>query len=64
MLGVNVVLVQEGSQLFPLGLGEADAERAVRVEDDLAKDEMRGLRPGDLLSRREHFFPETKWVNQ
>ena len=57
MLGINVVLVQEGGQLLPLSLREAHAQRAERIKDDLAEDEVRGLRARYLLSRREHLLP-------
>ncbi len=54
------MLVQEGGQLFALSLRQPDAERTVRIEDDLAEDEMRGLGPRDLLSWREHLLPEMR----
>jgi hypothetical protein len=58
VLRINIVLVQEGGQLFALGLRQPDAERTVRIEDDLAEDEMRGLGTRDLLCWREHLLPE------
>ncbi len=58
VLRINIVLVQEGGQLFALSLRQADAERTVRIKDDLAEDEMRGLRTRDLLCWREHLLPE------
>jgi hypothetical protein len=58
VLRINIVLVQECGQLFALRLRQPDAERTVRIEDDLAKDEMRGLGPRDLLCWREHLLPE------
>ncbi len=58
VLRINVVLVQEGGELFALSLRQPDAERTVGIEDDLAEDEMRGLRPRDLLCWREHLLSE------
>ncbi len=52
------MLVQEGGQLFALSLRQPDAERTIRIEDDLAEDEMCGLGTRDLLSRREHLLSE------
>jgi hypothetical protein len=64
MLGVDVVLVQEGDQLFPLRLGQPDAERTERIENDLAEDEVGSLRAGDLFSRGEHLLPEQGLANE